>query len=58
LASLALLLFAVGSAAAGQVLLKHGMHKAVKRVAETNGSLAFAAATSPWLAWLSDSSSS
>ena len=49
LASLALLLFAVGSAATGQVLLRHGMHAAGKRVAETNGSLAFAAATSPWV---------
>jgi drug/metabolite transporter (DMT)-like permease len=49
LANLALLLFAVGSAATGQVLLKHGMQTAVKRVAETKGSLAFAAATSPWV---------
>jgi drug/metabolite transporter (DMT)-like permease len=49
LASLALLLFAVGSAATGQVLLKHGMQSAAKRVAETKGSLAFAAATSPWV---------
>jgi drug/metabolite transporter (DMT)-like permease len=49
LVSLALLLFAVGSAATGQVLLKHGMGAAVKRVAETKGSLAMAAATSPWV---------
>jgi drug/metabolite transporter (DMT)-like permease len=49
LASLALLLFAVASAATGQVLLKHGMQTAVKRVAETKGSLAFTAATSPWV---------
>ncbi len=49
LASLALLLFAVGSAAVGQLLLKHGMQTAVKRTAETKGSLAFAAATSPWV---------
>jgi drug/metabolite transporter (DMT)-like permease len=49
LVNLALLLFAVGSAATGQVLLKHGMQTAVKRVEETKGSLAFAAATSPWV---------
>lgn len=49
LASLALLLFAVGSAATGQVLLKHGMATATKRVIETKGSLAVAAATSPWV---------
>ncbi len=49
LANLALLLFAVAAAATGQVLLKHGMQTAVKRVAETKGSLAFAAATSPWV---------
>jgi drug/metabolite transporter (DMT)-like permease len=49
LASLALLLFAVGSAATGQVLLKHGMETAAKRVAESRGSLVAAAATSPWV---------
>lgn len=49
LASLALLLFAVGSAATGQVLLKHGMETAAKRVAESRGSLVVAAATSPWV---------
>lgn len=49
LANLALLLFAVAAAAIGQLLLKHGMQTAVKRVAETKGSLAFAAATSPWI---------
>jgi drug/metabolite transporter (DMT)-like permease len=49
LASLALLLFAVATAAIGQLLLKHGMQTAVKRVAETKGSLAVAAATSPWI---------
>jgi drug/metabolite transporter (DMT)-like permease len=48
-ASLALLLFAVGSAATGQVLLKHGMLTAVKRTTETKGSLVIAAATSPWV---------
>jgi drug/metabolite transporter (DMT)-like permease len=47
--NLALLLFAVGSAAAGQVMLKHGMQVATARVADTRGSLAIAAATSPWV---------
>ena len=49
LANLGLLLFAVGTAAIGQLLLKHGMQTAVKRVAETKGSLVFAAATTPWI---------
>lgn len=49
LANLALLLFAVAAAAIGQLLLKHGMQTAVKRAAETKGSLALAAATSPWI---------
>jgi drug/metabolite transporter (DMT)-like permease len=49
LLSLALLLFAVGSAACGQLMLKHGMQSAVKRTEETKGSLAIAAATSPWV---------
>lgn len=49
LTSLALLLFAVGSAACGQVMLKYGMQSAVKRAAESKGSLAIAAATSPWI---------
>jgi multidrug transporter EmrE-like cation transporter len=47
--SLALLLFAVATAAAGQVMLKHGMNIASARAAETRGSLAIAAATSPWV---------
>ena len=47
--SLALLLFAVAAAAVGQVMLKHGMQIASSRVAETRGSLAVAAATSPWV---------
>ena len=47
--SLALLLFAVAAAAVGQVMLKHGMHIASIRAAETRGSLAVAAATSPWV---------
>jgi multidrug transporter EmrE-like cation transporter len=49
LLSLALLLFAVGSAAVGQLLLKHGMVTATKKVEQTKGSLAIAAATSPWV---------
>jgi drug/metabolite transporter (DMT)-like permease len=40
-----LLLFAVGSAAAGQVLLKHGMTLA----GQSGGPLAVKAATSPWV---------
>jgi multidrug transporter EmrE-like cation transporter len=47
--SMAMLLFAVGTAAAGQVMLKHGMHIAAARAAATRGSLAVAAATSPWV---------
>jgi len=52
-ASVALLLFAVGSAACGQVLLKHGMETARRRAesgaATGHGSLVVAAATSPWV---------
>ena len=44
-----MLLFAVGAAAVGQVMLKHGMQIASARAADTRGSLAFAAATSPWV---------
>lgn len=47
--SLVLLLFAVGSAAVGQVLLKHGMVTATERAKETDGSLVIKAATSPWV---------
>jgi drug/metabolite transporter (DMT)-like permease len=49
LLSLVLLLFAVGSAACGQLLLKHGMVTATRKVEQTKGSLAIAAATSPWV---------
>lgn len=49
LLSLLLLLFAVGSAACGQLMLKHGMVTATKKVEQTKGSLAIAAATSPWV---------
>jgi drug/metabolite transporter (DMT)-like permease len=45
-ASLALLLFAVGSAATGQILLKHGMTQATQG---TGSSLLVRAATSPWI---------
>ena len=44
--SLALLLFAVASAATGQVLLKHGMTRASHG---TGSSLLVRAATSPWI---------
>jgi drug/metabolite transporter (DMT)-like permease len=47
--SMALLLFAVATAAAGQVMLKHGMQSAVARASATRGSLALAAVTSPWV---------
>ncbi len=46
LASLALLLFAVASAAAGQLMLKHGMTQASQG---TRSSLLIRAATSPWV---------
>jgi drug/metabolite transporter (DMT)-like permease len=47
--NLALLLFAVGAAAVGQVMLKHGMQIASARATSTGGSLAIAAVTSPWV---------
>lgn len=47
--NLAILLFAVGAAAVGQVMLKHGMQVATARATDTRGSLAVAAATSPWV---------
>ena len=47
--SVALLLFAVASAATGQVMLKHGMQIATARAAHSGGSLALRAATSPWV---------
>jgi drug/metabolite transporter (DMT)-like permease len=49
LLSLLLLLFAVGSAACGQLMLKHGMVTATRKVEQTKGSLVIAAATSPWV---------
>jgi undecaprenyl phosphate-alpha-L-ara4N flippase subunit ArnE len=48
IASMALLLFAVGSAAVGQVMLKHGMQIATAR-AHAGRSLAISAVTSPWV---------
>jgi drug/metabolite transporter (DMT)-like permease len=47
--SLVLLLSAVGSAAVGQVLLKHGMQAAGRRAGTGGGSLLLAAATSPFV---------
>jgi len=49
IASVGLLLFAVLSAAVGQVVLKHGMQIASSRAAHSGGSLALRAATSPWV---------
>src|SRR5262249_38186892 len=47
--NMALLLFAVGAAAVGQVMLSHGMQTASARAASGHGPLAIAAATSPWV---------
>jgi drug/metabolite transporter (DMT)-like permease len=47
--SMVLLLFAVGSAASGQIMLKHGMQVATSRAAQSRGSLVISAATSPWV---------
>lgn len=49
IASVGLLLFAVISAATGQVMLKHGMQIATSHAARSGGSLALRAATSPWV---------
>jgi drug/metabolite transporter (DMT)-like permease len=49
IASVGLLLFAVATAATGQVMLKHGMQVATARAAHSGGSLVFRAATSPWV---------
>lgn len=48
-ATWAFLLFAVTSAAAGQVLLKRGMTLARESADRTSSSLAMKAATSPWV---------
>ena len=47
--SVALLLFSVVTAATGQVMLKHGMQIATARAANSGGSLALRAATTPWV---------
>jgi len=47
--SVALLLFAVTTAAIGQVMLKHGMQIATSRAARPGGSLIMSAAFSPWV---------
>jgi multidrug transporter EmrE-like cation transporter len=49
IASIGLLLFAVATAATGQVMLKHGMQIATARAHDSSGSLALRAATSPWV---------
>ena len=49
IASVGLLLFAVATAATGQVMLKHGMQIATARAHDSSGSLALRAATSPWV---------
>ncbi|HXZ75835.1 MAG TPA: hypothetical protein VEH31_33885 [Streptosporangiaceae bacterium] len=49
IASAALLVFAVSTAATGQLMLKHGMQLATARVAKSGGSLVVSAATSPWI---------
>lgn len=49
IASIALLLFSVASAATGQLLLKHGMQIASARAAKSGASLVVSAATSPWV---------
>jgi drug/metabolite transporter (DMT)-like permease len=49
IASAALLVFAVSTAATGQLMLKHGMQLASARAAKSGGSLAASAATSPWI---------
>ena len=49
LPNLLLLLFAVGAAACGQLLLKHGMTGVAATVARDGGPLLVKAATSPWV---------
>jgi len=49
LPNLLLLLFAVGAAAGGQLLLKHGMNGVAAAVARDGGQLLVKAATSPWV---------
>jgi drug/metabolite transporter (DMT)-like permease len=47
--NVALVLFAVSTAAVGQVMLKHGMQIASSRASHSHGSLAVNAATSTWV---------
>jgi len=47
--SIALVLLAVGVAATGQVMLKHGMQLASAHAASSGSSLVISAATSPWV---------
>lgn len=47
--NLAVLLFAVGSAASGQVLLKHGMQQATLSAVQHSASLVSRAIASPWV---------
>ena len=49
IASAVLLVFAVSTAATGQLMLKHGMQLASARAARSGGSLVVSAATSPWI---------
>ncbi|MCX4823486.1 hypothetical protein OG883_27130 [Streptomyces sp. NBC_01142] len=49
LPSLMLLLFAVLSSAAGQIMLKHGMRSAATAAEHSDGSIAMRAATTPWV---------
>ena len=49
IASAVLLVFAVSTAATGQLMLKHGMQVASARAAKSGGSLVVSAATSPWI---------
>ena len=47
--NLLLLLFAVGAAATGQLMLKHGMTGVAAAVSKDGGQLLVKAATSPWV---------
>lgn len=49
IATWAFLLFAVSSAAAGQVILKHGMTQVTEDANRTDSPLLLKAATSPWV---------
>ena len=49
--SIGFLIFAVLTAATGQLLLKHGMQVATARAHATGGSLVIKAATSPGTEW-------